>query len=112
MREKVEQLVAYIQENCLWQFHSRAWDREENINGVLTLAAKLLTSAPEEAATPLERCHLSDARQLAAVFRSDYPWIAELSGEEIVVLLDAVKVRMADLTIKSSLNGELHMQNY
>ncbi len=43
MADKSESLVTFIQERCLWQFVSRAPDREENIDGVLTLVGILLT---------------------------------------------------------------------
>lgn len=36
LKDRVEQLVDYIMKWCLWQFHSRAWDREKQNEGVLT----------------------------------------------------------------------------
>ena len=33
LKDRVEQLVDYIMKWCLWQFHSRAWDREKQNEG-------------------------------------------------------------------------------
>ena len=42
----VNEVYGYIQERCLWQFSSRAWDRTENIDGVLGTLGDLLTNTP------------------------------------------------------------------
>ena len=34
MKDRIEQLVDYIMKWCLWQFHSRAWDREKQNEGI------------------------------------------------------------------------------
>ena len=28
MQQQIEQMIDYIMKKCLWQFHSRSWDRE------------------------------------------------------------------------------------
>lgn len=38
IQQRTEEITTFIQERCLWQFHSRSWDREENINGVINKA--------------------------------------------------------------------------
>ena len=36
MKDRIEQLVDFIMKWCLWQFHSRTWDRERQNEGILT----------------------------------------------------------------------------
>jgi nitrogenase delta subunit len=40
-KEQVEALVDYIMKNCLWQFHSRAWDRERQNENILGITNRL-----------------------------------------------------------------------
>ena len=40
--QQVEALVDYIMKHCLWQFHSRNWDREKQNAGVLGKTRQLL----------------------------------------------------------------------
>ena len=46
MKDRIEQLVNYIMKNCLWQFHSRTWDRKEQNEGILTKTMQLLCEEP------------------------------------------------------------------
>ena len=57
-------------ENCLWQFHSRAWDREKQNEGILTKTMQLLCEEPVELETPEDRCYWVDAVFLAEGFKS------------------------------------------
>lgn len=112
MNDKVEQLVIFIQENCLWQFFSRAWDREENIEGILTKAAEILTGDESTLETQADKCFHADARILVSDFKSRFPWIGEAPAEEVKNILSEVKERMRQITITGSLNQELNVQNY
>lgn len=112
MDEKIEQLVGHIQERCLWQFFSRSWDREENIDGILTKAAEILNSEESKMETTADRCFHADARILVADFRSRFPWIKDIGREEVKSLLEGVKERMRYITISHSMNEELHQHNY
>jgi len=112
MNEKIEQLVTFIQQNCLWQFFSRTWDREENIEGILTKAAELLTGKQSMLETTADKCFHADARILVSDFKSQFPWIKETSADDVKAILAGVKERMRQLTITGSKNEELNIQNY
>jgi Fe-only nitrogenase delta subunit len=112
MKDRVEQLVNYIMKHCLWQFHSRAWDRERQNREILTKAKEILCEEGVEPTDRLDRCHWVDAMSLAGAYRSLYPWIDTLSKSEISELMKNVHERMDYLTITGSLNLELTDQHY
>lgn len=112
MTDKIEQLVNYIMKNCLWQFHSRTWDRERQNEGILTKTMQLLCDEPVEKETPADRCYWADAVCLAEAFKSGYPWLAAMDKAEIKLLMQGLKDRIDYLTIKGSLNAELTDPNY
>jgi nitrogenase delta subunit len=39
-KDRIEPLVDYIMKHCLWQFHSRKWDRERQNREILTRPRK------------------------------------------------------------------------
>jgi nitrogenase delta subunit len=112
MKDRIEQLVDYIMKKCLWQFHSRTWDRERQNEGILTKTMQLLCEEPVEHETPADRCYWVDAVCLAEAFKSRYQWLATMDKTEIKSLLQGLKDRMDYLTIKGSLNLELTDQHY
>lgn len=112
MSEKVEELVKYIQEHCLWQFFSRSWDRDENIAGILSKTEELLLGDSSVSETLADKCWLADAKILASEFKSHIPWIKTASKEEIKTVISGVKFRMKEITIDKSRNEELHAKNY
>jgi nitrogenase delta subunit len=104
---RVEQLVDYIMKWCLWQFHSRAWDRERQNEGILTKTRQILCEEPVSLDTPADRCYWVDAVLLAGDFKVEYPWLATLDKQEIATLIQGLKDRLDYLTITGSLNEEL-----
>ena len=112
MTPQAKELVDYIQENCLWQFFSRAWDREANITGVLNQLDVLLKGEQPKLETPLDRVHFADANSLAREVKTAFPWINEKSDAERRSLIDEVIERLREITITLSKNGELQMQAY
>lgn len=112
MKQRVEALVDYIMKNCLWQFHSRAWDRKDQNEGVLTKTKQLLCDEHVELETPADRCYWVDAVSLSKAFKRKYPWISSLSKEETAELMQNLKDRMDYLTVTGSLNLELTDQHY
>lgn len=111
-KTRVEQLVDYIMKHCLWQFHSRTWDRERQNREILTKTHEILcheTAMPEDR---LDRCYWVDAVVLAKSYREHYPWINELNGEQITTLMQGVRERLDFLTITGSLNLELTDKHY
>ena len=107
MKERIEQLVDYIMKWCLWQFHSRAWDRERQNEGVLTKTMQLLCEEPVKLDTPEDRCYWVDAVFLVTGFKRTCPWLATMDKEEIKLLMHGLKERIDYLTIKGSLNQEI-----
>ena len=107
MKDRIEQLVDYIMKNCLWQFHSRAWDREKQNEGILMKTMQILCEEPVETGTPADKCYWVDAVCLADAFKKRYSWINSMEKTEIKLLMQGLKERMDYLTIKGSLNLEL-----
>jgi vanadium nitrogenase delta subunit len=107
-----DDLFAYIQQRCLWQFHSREWDRTENIEGILGKTTALLTGEQPKPETAMERVFLADAKELTAQLRAHFPDIAQLSNDEIERLIAAVKQRVTTLAITESKNHELTQKAY
>lgn len=112
MTTNSNQLVAFIQERCLWQFASRAPDREENIRGVLNFLHLLLTGQSVPMATPMDRCHFANANHLAGEVRQAFPWVNQLGAQDLDKAIGEAIARLEEITITQSKNGELHMQAY
>jgi Fe-only nitrogenase delta subunit len=112
MKERVEQMVDVIMKKCLWQFHSRAWDRRNQNEGVLTRATQLLCGERVELETPADRCYWVDAVWLAEDYKTRFAWMATLNMEEIKAIMKALHERMDFLMIDGSLNLELNDQHY
>ena len=111
-KERIEQLVDYIMKKCLWQFHSRAWDREKQNEGILTKTMQLLCEEPVDLTTPNDKVYWVDAVCLADAFKSRYPWLGAMDKAEIKLLMQGLKDRMDYLTITGSLNAELTDAQY
>jgi Fe-only nitrogenase delta subunit len=112
MRARIEQMVDYIMKHCLWQFHSRAWDRKDQNEGILTKARQLLCGERVELETPADRCYWVDAVCLADAFKQLFPWLATMDRVDITTLMKGLHERMYVLTITGSLNLELTDQHY
>jgi hypothetical protein len=112
MSEKAEALVRFIQERCLWQFASRAHDREENIDGVLSLVGILLTGGSPKLQTPMDRLHFANANHLAAEVKGEFPWLSHLGKDELFHVVEAAIRRIHEIAVKNSKNGELRLQAY
>lgn len=111
-KEQVEALVDYIMKNCLWQFHSRAWDRERQNKNILGITGRLIRGETVQPRNPEEKCYWVDAVCLAEAFSARFPWLGEMAGEEKDLLIQGVKDRMDFLTITGSLNQELKDPHY
>jgi vanadium nitrogenase delta subunit len=112
MDARAEELFEYVQERCLWQFHSRSWDRRENIEGVITKTIELLEGKTPDTTEPKDRCFVADARILVVDFRSRFPWIKEAGAEEIRSLMDQLCHLLIEATIINSKNRELEHNLY
>lgn len=111
-QEQVELMVDYIMKHCLWQFHSRAWDREKQNAGILSKTKQLLCDEPVERETAADRCYWADAMVLAEAYRSRFDWLRAMTKDAIAELMTALHQRLDYLTITGSLNAELTDQRY
>jgi nitrogenase delta subunit len=112
MGEKLDDLYGYVQERCLWQFFSRSWDRQENIDGVLGQAEALLSGGNTTRETPMEKLFYVDAKVMVDDFKARFPWIKESPPEEVKELMDGLKSRLVDTVITKSTNRELNHHLY
>lgn len=112
MKNRIEQLVDYIMKNCLWQFHSRAWDRKRQNENILGMASQLLCEETIDLGTPEARCYWVDAVCLVDAYKKRYSWINALDKPQIKALIQGLHERMDYLTITGSKNAELTDQHY
>ena len=110
--EKLDQLFGYVQERCLWQFFSRAWDRQENIDGIMKVATDILTGKDLSLSTPMERLFYADAKVMVMDFRERFPWINDAGAAQIRDLMHALKDKLVEFAITKSLNHELNHSLY
>jgi nitrogenase delta subunit len=110
--DKLDQLFGYVQERCLWQFFSRSWDRQENIDGIMKVAADMLTGKELILETPMERLFYADAKIMVADFKQRFPWIEEIGPGQIRDLMHGLKDRLTEFAITRSLNHELNHSIY
>ncbi|MCE1173131.1 MAG: Fe-only nitrogenase subunit delta [Propionibacteriales bacterium] len=107
-----ELLLDHIMKKCLWQFHSRAWDRERQNENILAMTTELLCGTEVSPATPDERCYYVDAFDLARAYRNKFTWLSELSTDQIREVMAALKTKLDHVTIHGSLNAELTDAHY
>jgi nitrogenase molybdenum-iron protein alpha chain len=112
IQERTEEVTSLIQQRCLWQFHSRSWDREENINGVLNKAATILTGQKVVLETLADRAFYADAKILVADLEKKFQWLSKTDNEQRKAILESVKKRLIEIAITKSLNAELHHSLY
>jgi nitrogenase delta subunit len=111
-QDRIGQLIDYIMKNCLWQFHSRAWDRTRQNENIVGMTTKILCGEPVEAETPFDKCYWVDAVCLADAYRARHPWLTEMNADGIKTLMTGLLERLEYLTVTGSLNAELTDQHY
>nr|WP_321401044.1 Fe-only/vanadium nitrogenase subunit delta [uncultured Desulfobacter sp.] len=112
MKDKIEAVVNYIQERCLWQFVSRSWDREENIQGIMEMAVSLFNDEKVVLETDYDRCWFADAKIFISDVKRLFSWSKDLTKEEAKALFTGVKDRMLEITVEKSRNEELNVPYY
>jgi len=112
MKEKIALLENYIMKKCLWQFHSRAWDRKDQNDNILKKATQLLCGERVELETAADRCYWVDAMSLTEGFNAHFPWLATMEVSDIKLLMQGLKERIDFVTITGSLNKELTDVHY
>ncbi len=112
IKERVEKLLDYIMKKCLWQFHSRAWDRERQNANIIEKTTQLLCEEPVKNDTPEDRCYYVDAAYLADSYKKKFPWVSEMSKDDLKKVMQGLKERLDFLLITGSLNLELTDPHY
>lgn len=111
-KSHIEAMTDYIMKHCLWQFHSRAWDRRNQNQGILSKTAQILCGERVELETPADRCYWVDAVILAEEFCQLFPWLKTDDKDHIKEVMKGLHEKMDFLTIDGSLNLELNDQHY
>jgi vanadium nitrogenase delta subunit len=104
---RTQELFDYVQKRYLWQFFSRSWDREENIEGIVNAADDMFHDRPVKKQTPMDRLFYADALEMVKDFKENFPWIATLQPTRITELLNELKTELREHTVTKSLNHEL-----
>jgi Vanadium/alternative nitrogenase delta subunit. len=99
-------------ERCLWQFFSRNWDREDNINTIMSNVAKLQSGQKVDRSTQIANSHYADAKILTAQLTERYSWFAGLSRDDVTGLCDKVREKLIDIAVTNSLNAERTAPRY
>ncbi|GAA2181410.1 Fe-only nitrogenase subunit delta [Brooklawnia cerclae] len=110
--EYMELLLDHIMKKCLWQFHSRAWDRERQNEHILGMTCDLLCGEEIVPSTPEDKCYYADALDLSRAYRNKFGWLDDLSAQEIRQVMQALREKLDYLTITGSLNEELTDTHY
>lgn len=106
-KERIEMLLDFIMKKCLWQFHSRAWDRERQNANIINKTMQILCGEPVEKETPEDRCYYVDAVYLADSYKKIFPWVSDMDKASLKEIMQGLKERLDFLLINGSLNKEL-----
>lgn len=114
MENKVDEITEFVMERCLWQFHSREWDRKDNINGIFDVLKKILNGekVATENATLQEKCFYADGKILADQLKEKFSYLNEMDQKEITELLNGIKDKLVDIAITKCRNEELRVPFY
>ena len=112
LQDKVEELVDYIMKKCLWQFHSRAWDRKRQNECIINQTTLLLCGETVVLKDLLDRCYWVDAVCLSEAFKERFSWLTGMDNDGIKELMRSLHERLDHLLITGSLNQELNDQHY
>ena len=112
MKDISEKIYAFVQERYLWQFHSRVWDREANINGILTGTLQLLSGKQPARESAAEKCWYVDAYTFANDIKTKFPEFLQLGEAARETVFGELKAKLTDVMITRSLNCEVRIPNY
>jgi vanadium nitrogenase delta subunit len=113
MAEREQELYTFVLEHFLWQFYSRSWDREANINHILDQTVAFLAGEKiNVGATAQEKCYYAESKTVATEATAKFPWLAEINKLEIKAMFENIKAKLIELAITKSQNGELNSPNY
>ncbi len=112
MEEKVEAVYTYVMERCLWQFFSRNWDREDNINTIMANVAKIQSGQEVDRSTNILNSHYTNAKILTEQLAQRFPWFSSLGAGDIAPICDRVREKLINIAVVNSLNAERTEVNY
>lgn len=114
MGNKVDEITEFIMERCLWQFHSREWDRTDNINGIFNMLTKVINDEKvnTEDVTLQEKCFYADAKILVDQLKEKFSYLTEMDENEKTQLFNDVKDKLVDVVITKCRNEELRVPFY
>lgn len=110
--QQIDQLFDFVQQSYLWQFTSRSWDRQENIDGIIATATDLLHGVKPKKHAPMDRIFYADAKIMVDDFKAKFPWIIGLEPTRVAELMTGLKEKLVEFTITKSLNHELNHTLY
>jgi len=111
-KKEIDLMEDYIMKHCLWQFHSREWDRWRQNENILGQTTQLLCGEEVDKSTPEMKCYWVDALSLSEAFKERFDWIKTMGDEEIKSMMGHLKERIDYVTITGSLNKELTVSLY
>ncbi|MDR2755553.1 MAG: Fe-only nitrogenase subunit delta [Planctomycetaceae bacterium] len=112
IKSNAEELVNYIMKKCLWQFHSRTWDRKRQNEHILDMTARMIYGEEIKPTTPEEKCYWADAMCLMEAFNNHFGWLQKMDRAKKEAVMTALKDRIDFLTVTGSLNLELTDTHY
>jgi V-containing nitrogenase delta subunit len=112
LEDKALALYSFIQERYLWQFYSRTWDREENINNIMQKFFQIISDEKAVGENPKDQCFFAEAITVVNETKKQFAWLSELERTELEKIVESVKAKLIDVTITKSQNEELNVPNY
>ena len=112
MDEKSAQMTTFIQENALWQFTSRTWDRKENLEGIFGALEGMLKKEPVPRETLAQKAFYADASVLFQQMEKAFSWFSALVPAEGLKALENARAELTDIVIVKSRNAEIHAVIY
>lgn len=106
-KKRVEELLNFIFKKCLWEFHSRSWDRERQNKNIIEKATQILCEEEVQKETLEDRCYYVDAFYPAENYKKRFPWISEIDKKDVKTIMQGLKEKLDYLLITGSLNKEL-----
>lgn len=110
--DKVKQLFDYVQERCLWQFFSRAWDRRDNIENITRMTGEFLAGKTPEIKTLHDHQYFADAKIMAADLKRRFDWLKDEKPESLSDMMGQLRDELLDIAVTNSTNGEINWSFY
>ena len=112
MDPRSAELLKFFQENTLWQFFSRTWDRTEAIDGIFEALLKLQRGEALPRETLIEKAFYADAVVTFQQLTAKFPWLSSLPVVEAAEVFGAAKAELVDIVLTKSRNEELSAELY